>query len=358
MKEGSSIPDSGNIRSNLFGLTVTTLFLFVLIHLHTAPLTRLSHSTSPEKKEDIEIQWAVKSIEEPKEDSKRFVEANPNSQINPPDETNNFSFQDQQAAQPTISINKKEGEMPETEGVEFSSKISPAIDASPLSKKLPPPAPQNQKKNLPKKKQEEEPRKMSVKETNQKLLNEKGIDVKSSDKEERKRIIDLSKNKKIKDSNIDRGDDNIAMTSTIETNTIETKPRPKLSPDLLRGPVMKTVSSAPRMGVLAIECRLHPYGVYVQEMLRAIEDQWHHLARGSLHFLQKDKLKSKITYRFTLKADGTINDLALTTKGGSTLPAELCRQAIASRVPYGEWTQQMIDDFGKSDEITIHFNYR
>ena len=121
---------------------------------------------------------------------------------------------------------------------------------------------------------------------------------------------------------------------------------------------MKTVSSAPRMGVLAIECRLHPYGVYVQEMLRSIEDQWHHLAHGSLHFLQNDKLKSKITYRFTLKADGTIQGLLLTSNEKTSLPAELCRQAIASRVPYGEWTQQMIDDFGQTDEITIHFNYR
>jgi hypothetical protein len=121
---------------------------------------------------------------------------------------------------------------------------------------------------------------------------------------------------------------------------------------------MKTISNAPRVGMLAVECRLHPYGVYVQEMLRSIEDQWHQLANGSMHFLQKDKMKAKITYRFTLRADGKINDLEFLGQGDGALPAELCRQAIASRVPFGEWTQKMIDDFGQSDEITIHFNYR
>ena len=122
---------------------------------------------------------------------------------------------------------------------------------------------------------------------------------------------------------------------------------------------MKTISSAPRIGAVAVECRLHPYGVYVQEMLRSIEDQWHQLANDSFSFLQRDRLKDKITYQFTLLADGTIIDLKKINGNDSfTLPGELCRQAIASRVPFGIWTPDMVDDFGQSDVITIHFNYR
>jgi len=40
------------------------------------------------------------------------------------------------------------------------------------------------------------------------------------------------------------------------------------------------------------------------------------------------------------------------------LAAELCRQAIASRVPFGEWSEKMIQDFGQSDQITINFRYQ
>ena len=141
-------------------------------------------------------------------------------------------------------------------------------------------------------------------------------------------------------------------------STISTRPRPRLSPELLRGPIMKTISSAPRIGALAVECRLHPYGVYVQEMLRSIEDQWHHLAQGSLRFLQKDKMKAKNNLPVHIKSGWHNYESFFLGQGDGALPAELCRQAIASRVPFGEWTQKMVDDFGQTDEITIHFNYR
>ena len=358
MKEGSFIPNSSNLHSNLFGLVVSSLCLIALVSFHETPLTRASHVIPQKKVKSIEVQWAIKPAVEPEKESKRFVEANPNSPLNPPDKTNNFSFRDQQAAQPTISKQKKTGEMPETKGVEFSSKISPTARESPASKRLKPVTPQKQNPNKSNQKKEQSPPKTPPEEFKDKPLSDEGLAVRGSEKDGVNKIIDLSKKNKLKDQKkkIDEGENTVSPSQ--EINTIATRPRPKLSPDLLRGPIMKTVSSAPRMGVLAIECRLHPYGVYVQEMLRSIEDQWHHLAHGSLHFLQKDKLKSKITYRFTLKADGTIQGLLLTSNEKTSLPAELCRQAIASRVPYGEWTQQMIDDFGQTDEITIHFNYR
>ena len=84
---------------------------------------------------------------------------------------------------------------------------------------------------------------------------------------------------------------------------------------------MKTISSAPRIGAVAVESRLHPYGVYVQEMLRSIEDQWHQLANDSFSFLQRDRLKDKITFQFTLLADGTIIELKKINENDSfTLP--------------------------------------
>jgi antitoxin component YwqK of YwqJK toxin-antitoxin module len=111
-------------------------------------------------------------------------------------------------------------------------------------------------------------------------------------------------------------------------------------------------------GIITVECSIHPYGPYVQELLRSIGENWHYLARGSLQFLHSDKMKSKITYRFTLQANGNISDLEFLGSGNRSLAAELCRQAIFSRVPFGKWTQEMIDDFGQTDEIIIHFNYR
>jgi hypothetical protein len=121
---------------------------------------------------------------------------------------------------------------------------------------------------------------------------------------------------------------------------------------------MKSTTSAPRTGQIAIECRLHPYGVYIQEMLQSIEEQWNQLARGSIHYLQRERLPGRISFRFKLEASGQIKDLSRIDNEGYSLAAELCRQAIASRVPFGQWTEKMINDFGLSDEMTLNFQYR
>jgi hypothetical protein len=136
------------------------------------------------------------------------------------------------------------------------------------------------------------------------------------------------------------------------------RPRPRISADLIRGPIMRTVANAPRIGKVAIECRLHPYGAYVQEMLQAIEDQWSQLAHGARQFLRRDRLPPKVTLRFTLDADGRIHKLHRLDESGDSVPVEICRQAIVSREPFGKWSAKMIEDFGISDEVTINFLYR
>ena len=99
--------------------------------------------------------------------------------------------------------------------------------------------------------------------------------------------------------------------------------------------------------------------VYMSRRCCSIEDQWQQLAYNSLSFIQRDRLKNRISFRFILLADGSISNLKnLDSLDEFSLPAEICRQAIASRVPFGNWTPEMKDDFGESDTITIHFNYR
>ena len=105
---------------------------------------------------------------------------------------------------------------------------------------------------------------------------------------------------------------------------------------------MKSITSAPRVGTVAIESRLHPYGVYIQKMMQSIEEQWNQLARGSVQYLQRDRLPDKVTWRFTLQANGLIQNLSRMDNEGESLPSELCRQAIASRVPFGPWSEKMI----------------
>lgn len=359
MKEYELWPTSSNLNSNLFAFLVTTIALICLLSLKSKPLIRTNEQLAPPSRGEAEIQWTVQQIEESSVNSKRFVEANPNVPINPPDDTDNFSFRDQQAAQPIPESTKTKEMLPRSNGEEFSSKVTPSSkESSPTVKitensKIKEIRNENQKSEE-KKKASQSPKDMRVVSTEMK--EKQGVNIEHHQEKGIKRIINLSKKNFDDKSILEKG--KIETPQTQEKKAFLIRPRPKLSPDLLQGPIMKTTSNAPRIGAVSVECRLHPQGIYMQEMLRSIEDQWHHQVKSSLKFIQRDKLKTKISYRFLLLADGTIKNLKALHSQDGLLPEELCRQAILSRVPYGNWTDQMIEDFGISDEITIHFNYR
>ncbi len=344
-------------QSNLLATFTTCVILILIVKVYPSPLLEI-HSQNPEISKQIEIKWNLEAPKLNTKELKKFVEANPDSAVNPPDKTQNFSFRDQQAAQPKKTDSKEIKALPKIDGIERSTKIIPSTNPYPESQ---PQTNQEQfKKMLTEKTNGERKTAPETQHANKSMFEETqkskisiGFTEDNSNAYIKDRVIDLTKKK---NSNLEK--ERVEMTNAKTPKSALLKPRPKLSPELLAGPLMKTSSNAPRVGSLAIECRLHPYGVYVQEMLKSIEDQWHHLAADSLSFIQRDKLNDKITYRFTLLADGSIKNLERISKSNNYLPAELCRQAIASRVPYGNWTQEMINDFGQSDVITINFNYR
>jgi hypothetical protein len=359
MKENKIIPKTNHFQSNFFALIVTITAFFSLLPLKSKSLLIVDQNQEPNKEKEIEIEWTIQQLEETRLKKEKFVEANPNSPINTPDKTNNFSFRDQQAAQPTTTPEKSKGDLPKVNGMQFSSKVTPTkIESPPQPQLIEQPQKTTQEKNEKKtieQKARVKPKSNEI--ANVDEVDKNGLKIEEQKKDGRDRLINLSKNYSEKNPN-DEGRQLALKEPKLET-LIARRPRPKLSPDLLRGPVMKTTSNAPRVGMLAVECRLHPYGVYVQEMLRSIEDQWQQLAYNSLSFIQRDRLKNRISFRFILLADGSISNLKnLDSLDEFSLPAEICRQAIASRVPFGNWTPEMKDDFGESDTITIHFNYR
>ena len=278
--------------------------------------------------------------------TEQFVEANPNVPENPPDKSKQFSFRDQQAAQPEITKASLLQSAPVISGNEKSQKIiqgKKEKNVDQVANMIPTQAIKEKSDKRPS-------------ETIKNLISSK---------------INIKKNSASEGSftkeNTNDGKNNKSSTITSSLRTPESlhskqqtlqRPRPKLLPNLTHGPLMKSEMSAPRVGRIAIECRMHSYGVYVQEMLQSVEEQWNQLARGSIQYLQRDLLPGRITLRFELLSNGQISNLIRIDSEGESLPAELCRQAIASRVPFGQWNQDMINDFGDSDTVTISFLYQ
>lgn len=302
------------------------------------------------------VSWEPAELQKPLRP--RFVEANPDVPSNPPDETDNFSFRDQQAAQPETAAPEADENTPAIQGEKHPSvKIVPDAEPgqpAPIAL-LPPGAAAEREQGTPVGKDEEKADAPESPKDLEEVEDDEGAAV-----------------KKVEESGEDSEPKRPALlVSAAELHAAQPpappaeqppspkpRPRPRLGADLVRGPLLTSEALAPRVGKVAIECRLHPYGAYVQEMLRAIEDQWSQLAQGSRSYLRRDRLPPKITLRFTLGADGRIRNLRRLDTHGESVPADLCRQAIVSRAPFGEWSAEMINDFGSTDEVTINFLYR
>lgn len=350
-------PRSGNWLSFSIGITGACLTIFSLLHfrIETNAKNFGTETGHQNHNDSLTIELSIKPPLPFKKT--KFVEANPEVPENPPDETFNFSFRDQQAAQPKDLVKPKQNKAPQTEGKERTAKI---VKSEKILKEETEQS-SNSFRSLPIKKS-------SIKTPPQKTTkldsNNGGI---SQDKPPKMKNAGLNlgrKDEKSKNSKLILLSDQKRKSETdfkqdnYNLSNLPQRQRPKISPKLINGPIMRSVSTAPRIGTLAIESRMHPYGVYVQEMLRAIEEQWNYLARGSMKFIQRDRLPSRITYAFTLHEDGKISNLQKIGGNTEELPAELCRQAIASRVPFGEWSKKMKQDFGTSDFVKISFSYR
>jgi hypothetical protein len=318
-------------------LTLILLFPFTFIDL---PIT--SNHLKPEDHSLIEIQWKTKMNQE-----KLYAEANPEIPENLPDETNLLSTQNQQAAQPKIEPQNQEGFTPKMLGDTKNLKVVEHKIAQASQKEIPD-QPLKMDKKMALQKSLSTPAKV---EEVARIPKEDGIELPQNEAPLNQKIINLTSTS----LGIDQTQANLSTQTHVRD---QQKVRPKLSQAVLSGPLLKSKSQAPRIGKVAIECRLNPYGVYMQQMLRSIENQWGELIRSSFRFMKQDQILPSVTYTFTLIKDGTIQGLSKTSKGDTnSLSSELCRQAIASRVPFGRWEDEMIAEFGNSDQITITFSY-
>ena len=341
------MPKSGGFSSILLSTIVTLVFL--IITKEANPVFKIQNRFVTEKElQEIQIEWQVELDTKGKK-LRKFVEANPDTPQNSPDKEENFSFRDQQAAQPDKADPSKTNLEPEVKGTIESQKIvesSDKIEIDPLVTPLVNNVAKERGKNMNPQIEKQVNSQKDQKEIDQNdgFYSEKILDKRNS----KKKLLSFSSPKALESSNIKNHDTHDHPIQKI---------RPKLSADLIHGPLLKSTNVAPRIGMIGIECRLHPYGVYVQKMMQSIEEQWNQLAKGSIQYLRRDLLPNQITLTFKLDSNGNISSLSRIDQEGYSLAAELCRQAIASRAPFGKWTEKMINDFGHTDQITINFRY-
>ena len=335
------LPRSGGIEPTLVAAALTFLIVFIIKRENF--LLEKGDFTHSIPSRVTEVLWKI-TTPKTEEKMQRYTDASVDVPENLPDDTNLFSFRDQQAAQEELSKNKIAKNVPESQGKGNLIRESKIISPNSSSRIEPHasntlPQPQNHttatgNKNI----QEIEG-----------ALGGTGSYLSPSAK--KSKVLDL-RNPQTNSQAIPA--DDFAVTE----NLTRLRNRPRVSINLTEGMSAQNLSSAPRKGKLAVECRLHPFGVYVQKMMKSIRNQWFLLISDSSSYLRSMPTPQAFVYRFQLNANGEIWGLELDKNPfEDALAAELCRQAIASRAPFGKWNPEMIQDFGHSDQITIRFEY-
>ncbi|MFP4203716.1 MAG: hypothetical protein ACLFS4_05240 [Opitutales bacterium] len=130
--------------------------------------------------------------------------------------------------------------------------------------------------------------------------------------------------------------------------------RPRLSPELVQGPRMRSQSSARQRGQLAIDATFSEFGEYQRQFFAAVQAGWY----KEIGFFQPMDTDARVHLRFTMKADGSVHDLEVVRSNASEVGTVICETAISKRSPFRPWTREMVKVFGRQRTMNVVFYYR
>jgi len=338
---------------------ITLLLHFAVFVLLPDDLFMKHPGVYKEEKETVE--WILETIDP---EVLRYVEANPEVAENEPDQTKNYSFRAQQAADENPESSRDT--MPTVEGDEVSQKIvQGAVDqevpvlfqrgvftASRDSTKSPdasveettqtslprPPAPDFIRQNP---EVEEGPG--------------SGLEFSGPGQQVREEYSDIRQPIQLyrtdSDELPDRKVDDVSNRAT-EARPLPRK-RPTLSPDLVYGPLMRSKGSVGRRGTLAIDATFSQFGEYEQQFYAAVQAGWYQ----EIDFYQPVDTSAHVIVQFRIRSDGIVDKVRILSSEAGEVATWICQLALTKRSPFRPWTSEMVQVFGKERTMRIIFSY-
>lgn len=314
--------------------------------------------------------------EEPEPEERRYVEANPEVPENEPDRKEQYSFRDQQAADQSRP-DPEEPDEPDVDGEEDSQKIvqgtveqvepmppgvySPeapegkgegetggageaAESETEVAERLPPPP---RPPDFLEQKPEDETGEGSrpeppgeAEEPRPEPDPEAPVDVFRRDRQ----TAEEARQKQAEEPG----------GGGSESARPQPRKRPRLSPELTQGPKRRSQGAANRRGTLAIDATFSEFGEYERQLYAAIQAGWFR----ELEFFQPMDTAARVHVRFTLHADGSIEDLQVVRSTAGEVATMITESAIAKRSPFRSWTEDMVETFGDKRTLNVLFHYR
>ena len=130
--------------------------------------------------------------------------------------------------------------------------------------------------------------------------------------------------------------------------------RPRLAPELITGPLMRSPGSASRRGSVAIDATFSEFGEYEQQFYAAIQTGWYQ----EIEFFQPIDTATRVQVRFTIHSDGRVTDVEAVQTTASEIATFICETALTKRSPFRPWTKEMVQVFGQQRTLNVMFHYR
>lgn len=326
--------------------------------------------------EERQIEFIIEDEEDITED--RYVETNQDVPSNPPDETDNFSNRDQQSANEAPPPELSEENTPFLDGEELDSpKLVDGTLAPPLPEILPSPESEEAVESPPPEIEELLAQEMApilptppppapdfleaTAETDEGVASYQ--EPAESETEERPEEPEETK------------DVNATMNPLVDPEVVaqlaemfnqrperpdaadmEPRPRPRLNSPALPGPVRRTTAGVANLGRIGIDAEFNEFGDYLARMNEVVGTQWLILANQTRRGVAE--VASRVIVEFVLNAEGRVEHLEIAFSSASQAGSLICKDAILSREPFGEWTDDMIAAMGQRQPVTFTFIYR
>lgn len=349
-------------------LAITLLLHLAFVLVVPASLWMRPQTVNDTREEAVEVELVVPEELDP--ELLRFVEANPDAPENEPDRTDQYSFRSTQAAnevpnEELLEAPNVEGEEPDSQKIiQGDLTQAPLAPPAPSAEATPGEGPGNEGGKLGQTAQQAIAPAQPMPAPDfieQEAVDEEGIGSSLDLTGEAQEVFENQQEEA--PINVTRRPEEtlpepVATPGDGAGGSPEAKPtpraRPRLAPELLTGPLMKSRGSAANRGSLSIDATFSEFGEYQQQFYAALQLGWYQ----EIDFFQPIDTASNVTVRFTMYSDGRIEGVKTVQTNASEIATVICETAITKRSPFRAWTQEMIEVFGDQRIMTVRFRYR
>lgn len=344
-------------------LLINSLFVFATAEL------KIEGDGSPTQSNSNTMELALQLVdEEPEEEPSQYVEVSPDRMDNLPDETQNFSSRNTQAANPERAEERSEDRSPTLDG---RADVGPALDENNQGQRAAPNVPVAQATQPQEARPEQQRQTPSVPPMPLAKAPDFVEQAPEDDEGVASSLERASDGLEVQDN---YGDSDIVPLTAIDSPHVREqsesrqqayqpptpvtqaqpspRPRPRVDPQSISGLVRQTQGGVRDTGVLSWDAKMTPFGEYLALMSEPIKNKWHALARSAV----QNENGTRVVIKFTLHRDGSVSDVEVSESNARSLTAAvICKDAIENPAPYREWPPEMVARFG--DEETFEFGF-